>query len=88
MKVVKRNGKEERFSNTKLRSSIHNACLGAGLDVKEAKKIEKKVSSKVIKTLKGKRRVSTVLIVKHIEKELGRVNKDCMHVFKHYYDIN
>jgi len=88
MRVIKRDGRKENFSSTKLKSSVHNACLGAGLDVKRAKEIEKKVSTKVIRILKGKKEIETIVIVKHIEKELKKINKDCLHVFKHYYDIN
>ncbi len=88
MKVIKRNGKEERFSNTKLRRSIHKACLGAGFDVKKAKEVEKEVSKRVERNLKGRSEVSTIVIMRHVEKELKKINKDCTRVFKHYYDIN
>ncbi len=88
MKVIKRNGIKEEFSSAKLKSSIHNACLGAGFDVKKAKEIEKKVSTRVIRGLKSRREVSTMMIVKAIEGELKNINTDCLYVFKHYYDIN
>ncbi len=75
MRVIKKSGEREDWSDQKIRQSILNASQDAGIPMEEAEKLVKNVMEGVIKSLVGKEEATTYLIRYQVLKELDRLNR-------------
>ena len=68
--VIKRGGKKQSFSASKIKRSVSKAAREAGLSASQTKKLLTKVASPVIKRFRGKKSVKSSAIRKAVLSKL------------------
>ncbi len=88
MYVIKRDGRREKFSGVKLLKSVHNACLSAEMNEKNAKKISKDIIQDIQRLAKGKKEIKSNVIFDRVKKNLAKHNKECVFMYETYRDVS
>lgn len=84
MKVIKRTGEKQDFSEHKIKQSVMNAAEDAGLSEDQMKDLTEKVSGRVMEFLKDKEEVTTYFIRNKILMELDEMQKSAADAWRHY----
>ena len=86
--VEKRDGRCEKFDERKVYASAYASCLSASVNVIEAEGISEKVTFRVKKWLKNKKKISSNEIFKQIVNALKKLNNDAAFMYETHRDIN
>jgi len=88
MHIVKRSGKREKFSGVKLFKSVHNACLSAEMNEKNARETSKNIMQEIQKLAKGKKEIKSDVVFNRVKKLLAKHNKECAFMYETYRDVS
>lgn len=83
-KVIKRGGRRQAFSPSKIRTSVKKAAKEAGFPSKKAEKLMKDVADSVVNFCRKKRVVKTTDIRKSILRRLERRAKSVASVWRRH----
>ena len=86
--IIKRRGHLEKFDERKVYASAYASCLSASVNVIEAEGISEKVTFRVKKWLRTKKRISSDEIFKQIVNALKKLNNDAAFMYETHRDIN
>lgn len=84
MKVIKRTGEKQDFSEYKIKQSIMNAAKDAGLSEDKMKELTNRVSVKIMEMLKDKEEVTAQFIRDKILSELDETEKSAADAWRRY----
>ena len=84
MRVIKRTGEKQDFSEHKIKQSIMNAAEDAGLSPEKMKRLTEDISKKVMDFLKEKEEVTTYFIRNKILMELDKVEKSAADAWRKF----
>ena len=82
--VIKRGGKKQSFSGSKIKGAIEKAAKDAGISSLKRNELIKEVAVPVIDLYKGKRAVKAVELRKSILKRLERRAKSVVSAWRRY----
>ena len=88
MRIIKKDGHEEVFKRDKTYSSIYQSCLNAHHDKDTSKRIANKVTTELIKHLRGKKFVKSETVFKYIATLLEKYDGDVALLYETHRDVN